>query len=784
MSTATTRLRRVGVGGLAALVAFGGVALTSTSASADWAATGGEIGLVDTALPTAPTNGSTLVFPGATKAPIGDVQLLIPNVFKNNDTIDLQLLDRSETATAGNQCADATQNFGFDTAPTVTVSGPYAAASTIGTTGGTVPTAAAGLNLVTDPTLTGTTTPVFSVSLVSSPRCAGAATDIVRLTQTGVQASGNATAKFLVTVKGATVKVGSKQTPGAVKLVPFAYNGSPASTAPDATGLFGGNLPDDPSAAGYAPTIKLYTVPTYVSPVTFGLGTPNRIVADGTAQKFGDFTINEVQPYALQAGTYTITVAGATIWNTTAAHAADATVPLPTVTKSGSATAETVALGAVGANSVAFTLAGAIDNTTPVTIKVSGLYLGTGTAGPLTFTLSGGSVASGPATWLASPAGSGVALAGVPAEMAGVNQKDIVAPSETASAFAGAVTNRIGGANRYETAAKIAANVDVPTDWAIIASGKNFPDALAANFLAGAIDNVATGEDVPILLADTTLPDATAQALRTMCVKHVYIVGGPVAVSSAVETQLRDRLVYDCGTSTPVVTGEKLDVTRVGGADRYETARKITQAGAAIYGTIGRTQIKFGEPSKRTALLATGLNYPDALAAGPIAYDEYFPLVLTGSGALNAQAKAALTSLGIQQVVILGETDVVSAAVETELQGLGMSTYRLGGATRFETANAVATWATTPAPTPLADGGLNWDPSTVYLATGRNFPDALAGGPLQELILLTEPSALPTSVSAWLTAHAADVDRVVALGLTGAVSDAALDAANDAAAAS
>ena len=71
--------------------------------------------------------------------------------------------------------------------------------------------------------------------------------------------------------------------------------------------------------------------------------------------------------------------------------------------------------------------------------------------------------------------------------------------------------------------------------------------------------------------------------------------------------------------------------------------------------------------------------------------------------------------LGI--VTIVGGTSVVSSAVLEELADIaGTIPTRLAGANRYETALAVAE--------------ANGNSGTVILATGENFPDALAAGPL------------------------------------------------------
>jgi putative cell wall-binding protein len=319
----------------------------------------------------------------------------------------------------------------------------------------------------------------------------------------------------------------------------------------------------------------------------------------------------------------------------------------------------------------------------------------------------------------------------------------------TASPAAAATTARIGGANRYDTA-RLAALATFPggAATAVLATGQNFPDALAASTLAGALG-------APILLTPTAnVAPETVAALATLHVHTVQIVGGPAAVSPAVIAQLTGL-----GYSVP---------TAIAGATRYDTAAAIAAAAAtsAPVGTIG---------GKKTAIVATGENFPDALAAGSASYFAHFPVLLTATAALSSQASAAITTLGITNVLIAGGPAAVSAGVETSLKALAggaLTTTRLAGATRFETAVA---WATNDT-APVISGGLGMSAANVILASGLNFPDALVGAEFNWPILLT-PGTLPPSVATFLGANAAAITKITALGGTAAVSDAALAAA-------
>lgn len=309
-------------------------------------------------------------------------------------------------------------------------------------------------------------------------------------------------------------------------------------------------------------------------------------------------------------------------------------------------------------------------------------------------------------------------------------------------------STRLAGATRYGTAADIAAGELGAFDGAttaILATGENFPDALAASGLAG------VNAPAPILLTRTAfLSEEALAALDELAVTDVIIVGGTAAVSDDVADTL---------------TGEGYNVDRVAGVDRYETA-------AEIAGEVGCADLN----GLATALIATGLNYPDALAGGPIAYIGGFPILLTNDG-VPASTEAALTACGAEQVVLLGGTAAVPTAVENELEELtGNDALRWAGVNRYSTAVDVADEG-------MAEDLL--DAVEVLLASGENFPDALAGGPLGgELtapILLTPTASLASETEAWLNDHSDTITDLIILGGTAAIAESTAAAAEAAA---
>ncbi len=102
--------------------------------------------------------------------------------------------------------------------------------------------------------------------------------------------------------------------------------------------------------------------------------------------------------------------------------------------------------------------------------------------------------------------------------------------------------------------------VDGPVDVVYIASGRNFPDALAGSTLA-------TTLRAPLLTVEPRLPlpPATVAALEALDPAAIIVFGGPAAVSS----EVIEALLSFARTGS---------VTRISGDDRHDTAAKIAEA--------------------------------------------------------------------------------------------------------------------------------------------------------------------------------------------------------------
>jgi putative cell wall-binding protein len=290
-----------------------------------------------------------------------------------------------------------------------------------------------------------------------------------------------------------------------------------------------------------------------------------------------------------------------------------------------------------------------------------------------------------------------------------------------------ASVSRLAGANRYATAVEISKSQFAPgVRVAYVSTGDNFPDALAGGPLAA-----ASGGPM-LLLRRSEIPDVVRAELRRLKPQRIVILGGPSSVSASVGAALG---AYTAGS-----------VTRLQGADRYETAVKVSRAG-------------FG-PGVSAVYVATGENFPDALAASAAAARNAFPVLLVRAGSLPASVRAELDRLQPKKILVAGGTAAVSEAVRAELARFTTGAVeRVAGSDRYATAAAISK--------------KHYGSATqAYVATGLNYPDALAAAPVAGMrdapVLLTSPQTVPQSTRGELSRL--KPDRVLIVGGTATVS--------------
>ncbi len=302
------------------------------------------------------------------------------------------------------------------------------------------------------------------------------------------------------------------------------------------------------------------------------------------------------------------------------------------------------------------------------------------------------------------------------------------------------MVERVFGEDRYDTAAEIAALYPA-IETVYVASGTGFADAMSGSPAAsqGLVPQMMTtpeGDPAPVLLTkNDRLPNATAASLETLDPTNIVILGGEGAVDGDVEAEL-------------AAYGE---VSRVEGTDRYETSANLA--------------MMFGEDVD-TVYLASGADaaYADALTGAARAGSETAPVLLTRPDMVPAATAEALATLNPDNVIVLGGEGAVSDVVYTAVQ----ADDRIAGANRYETAVAISQEHEP-------------DVEIVHIASGRDFPDALAGSALagtQDVpVLLTKPDQLPSATLAEL--ERLSPERVVILGGTNAVSQDVEDRLNE-----
>lgn len=245
----------------------------------------------------------------------------------------------------------------------------------------------------------------------------------------------------------------------------------------------------------------------------------------------------------------------------------------------------------------------------------------------------------------------------------------------------------------------------------------------------------------------------TIRSLATALVAMVLVLASSLTQGTAADPSTAG----DSATAPVSATGEfaptagdlAFSVERVAGANRYATAASVSR--------------QFFSPNVPVAVVATGWNFPDGLAAGPAADQLGGPVLFVTPTNIPSVTRTELVRLKPQRIIVVGGTSVISSAVRAELDTLtaGPAT-RVSGVSRYDTAAALSAHA--------FPGGAN----IAYLATGASFPDALAGGPAAGIqgapMLLTSRTRLNSATRAELLRL--NPDRVMLLGGTGAISNA------------
>lgn len=290
------------------------------------------------------------------------------------------------------------------------------------------------------------------------------------------------------------------------------------------------------------------------------------------------------------------------------------------------------------------------------------------------------------------------------------------------------------GPTRYETAVEISKLGWTTSNVVVLTRGDLYPDALAGASLAAK-------NNAPILLTTPrSLTPVTKNEINRLNAQKVIVLGSDDAVSEDVVTDIK------------LQTGIT-NIERIGGVDRYETAAMIAD--------------KLGPQVHKTAIIATGLNFPDALAAASISAYKKIPILLVNEENIFPCVQDVLKKLNINRTMLMGGSDVVSSGFASWFDTNGYPAMRLAGDDRYGTAKAIADYACDPTAT---DPQISMPGKNVFMATGENFPDALTCGPLAGRtdigapILLTSTDFLRPSSREWINANKSNITNVYIAG--------------------
>lgn len=347
-------------------------------------------------------------------------------------------------------------------------------------------------------------------------------------------------------------------------------------------------------------------------------------------------------------------------------------------------------------------------------------------------------------------------------------------------------TERLAGEDRIRTAIAISAEAFRSSRYAVIAPAESYAEALVSAPLAASLQ-------APVLLhwgrtkddGTVTIDPALVEELDRLGTRDVLVLSSGDAMSPAFDDALAEAADLD-----------RDRIVRFGGTDRYDLSVQVAEELLRHHGWPTEPEAEEepglldqllgpadeGEdvvPTEVSPILALGEHpvadrgWPDALAAATLAAAERSPILLTRPDALPEAAHDLLAHEGVGEVRIVGGTAAIAQAVEDRLNEDGHETRRLAGENRYETALAIAG--------ELQD--LGHDIDDVFVATGENFPDAMAAGAAvaaQKGILLLvhgEVAEASPSVLSWLRAEHDEVAELTAIGGPRAISDRVLTVA-------
>lgn len=195
------------------------------------------------------------------------------------------------------------------------------------------------------------------------------------------------------------------------------------------------------------------------------------------------------------------------------------------------------------------------------------------------------------------------------------------------------------------------------------------------------------------------------------------------------------------------VSLDPLTAERIYGNTRYETSYKLFNKGWSTSDTV---------------ILASGVDYPDALTATPLAGKYNAPILLSRNTTLDAQPelKSTLINKGVRNVIIIGGQTAIPQVIQDQISALGINVRRIGGSDRYETSALIA-----------REVGVN--NGEIALAYGLSFADGLSIASIaakrQMPILLTRDTLVPNSTKDFINSN--NINKTYVVGSTTVISD-------------
>lgn len=195
------------------------------------------------------------------------------------------------------------------------------------------------------------------------------------------------------------------------------------------------------------------------------------------------------------------------------------------------------------------------------------------------------------------------------------------------------------------------------------------------------------------------------------------------------------------------VSLDSLVADRIYGSTRYETSYKLFDRGWS---------------SADTVILASGVDYPDALTATPLAGKYNAPILLSRNTTLDSQPelKSTLINKGVKNVIIIGGQTAIPQVIQDQISALGINVRRIGGSDRYETSALIA-----------KEVGVN--NGEVALAYGLSFADGLSiasvAASKQMPILLTRTDSIPNATANFINSN--NINKTYVVGSTTVISN-------------